>query len=337
MTNTAKSNVVPANAAEPVLADGLLYILSWAAGVAIIGGFLAWLQWGDLSLGTKAESLLSYKFLPVATATGLMSAGLYLAWAVWRRSWLARAGWWWLFLTAVSMAGLLVDRTWETYQVLELGHWGMTNLYEVSILIVVCMATVASWLMRQGRWAALGAFLAPILVAAFGFILWLADIGQAGPRPLVPSLQSYWLPFHVLANFIGYGCFAVAGAAGGMHLWRWRQDRRGVPSRLPTQEEAERLTFQAIAVGFPVFTIAVILGSLWAYDAWGGYWQWDPKETWALIVWLVYGGYLHARMSYRPGDIRLAIWALVGFAVTLFCYLGVNMFLSGLHSYGQLA
>jgi ABC-type transport system involved in cytochrome c biogenesis permease subunit len=85
-----------------------------------------------------------------------------------------------------------------------------------------------------------------------------------------------------------------------------------------------------------VFSLAVVLGSAWAYEAWGGYWSWDPKETWALIVWLVYGGYLHARLTHGWNGPRLAWWAILGFGVTLFCYLGVNMLLSGLHSYGKL-
>jgi ABC-type transport system involved in cytochrome c biogenesis permease subunit len=83
--------------------------------------------------------------------------------------------------------------------------------------------------------------------------------------------------------------------------------------------------------------LAVLLGFVWAYQAWGGYWSWDPKETWALIVWLVYAAYLHVRLTKRPRLVVQAWWLLIGFMATLMCYIGVNMFLSGLHSYGSLA
>jgi cytochrome c-type biogenesis protein CcsB len=94
--------------------------------------------------------------------------------------------------------------------------------------------------------------------------------------------------------------------------------------------------YKAIAIGFAFFTIATILGALWAAEAWGTYWQWDPKETWALIVWLNYAAWLHMRLVKSLAGPVSAYWALVGLLVTGFAFLGVNMFLSGLHSYGQL-
>jgi cytochrome c-type biogenesis protein CcsB len=94
--------------------------------------------------------------------------------------------------------------------------------------------------------------------------------------------------------------------------------------------------YKAIAVGFAFFTIATVLGALWAAEAWGGYWSWDPKETWALIVWLNYAAWLHMRLMKGLRGTVAAWWALVGLAVTTFAFLGVNMFLSGLHSYGEL-
>jgi cytochrome c-type biogenesis protein CcsB len=93
--------------------------------------------------------------------------------------------------------------------------------------------------------------------------------------------------------------------------------------------------YKAIAVGFAFFTIATVLGALWAAEAWGGYWSWDPKETWALIVWLNYAAWLHMRLMKGLRGTVAAWWALVGLAITTFAFLGVNMFLSGLHSYGS--
>jgi cytochrome c-type biogenesis protein CcsB len=157
---------------------------------------------------------------------------------------------------------------------------------------------------------------------------------------LVSALQSYWMKIHVPANFIGYGAFAMAAMIGVAHLLvSWRQTHapesawvKAMPS-LPLMED---VMYKAIALGFAFFTVATILGALWAAEAWGGYWSWDPKETWALIVWLNYAAWLHLRMTKGWGGRVMAWWAVIGLFVTLFAFLGVNMFLSGLHSYGTL-
>ncbi|TNF54627.1 MAG: c-type cytochrome biogenesis protein CcsB [Burkholderiales bacterium] len=112
--------------------------------------------------------------------------------------------------------------------------------------------------------------------------------------------------------------------------------RRRIAERLPSFEVLDDVMYKAIAVGFAFFTIATILGALWAAEAWGGYWSWDPKETWALIVWLNYAAWLHMRLMKGLRGTVAAWWALVGLAITTFAFLGVNMFLSGLHSYGEL-
>lgn len=112
--------------------------------------------------------------------------------------------------------------------------------------------------------------------------------------------------------------------------------RRQLVARLPDLPQLDDLMYKAIALGFAFFTIATILGAFWAAEAWGGYWSWDPKETWALIVWLNYAAWLHMRLMKGLRGMASAWWALVGLLVTTFAFLGVNMFLSGLHSYGKL-
>jgi cytochrome c-type biogenesis protein CcsB len=112
--------------------------------------------------------------------------------------------------------------------------------------------------------------------------------------------------------------------------------RKPIAARLPAFEILDDVMYKSIAVGFAFFTIATVLGALWAAEAWGGYWSWDPKETWALIVWLNYAAWLHMRLMKGLRGTVSAWWALVGLAVTTFAFLGVNMFLSGLHSYGEL-
>lgn len=132
---------------------------------------------------------------------------------------------------------------------------------------------------------------------------------------------SYWL-----------GCLLVSALVAGGILW----GRQRLAERLPSFEVLDDVMYKAIAVGFAFFTIATVLGALWAAEAWGGYWSWDPKETWALIVWLNYAAWLHMRLMKGLRGTVAAWWALVGLAVTTFAFLGVNMFLSGLHSYGEL-
>lgn len=133
--------------------------------------------------------------------------------------------------------------------------------------------------------------------------------------------SSYWMVY------FGISALIVAGILLG---------RKRIATRLPPFEVLDDLMYKAIAVGFAFFTIATVLGALWAAEAWGGYWSWDPKETWALIVWLNYAAWLHMRLMKGLRGTVSAWWALAGLVVTTFAFLGVNMFLSGLHSYGEL-
>jgi len=132
---------------------------------------------------------------------------------------------------------------------------------------------------------------------------------------------SYW------AVYFGISALIVGGILAS---------RRRIAEALPPPSVLDDVMYKAIAVGFAFFTIATILGAFWAADAWGGYWSWDPKETWALIVWLNYAAWLHMRLMKGLRGAPSAWWALVGLAITTFAFLGVNMFLSGLHSYGEL-
>ena len=133
--------------------------------------------------------------------------------------------------------------------------------------------------------------------------------------------SSYWLVY------FGISALIVAGIL---------MARKTIATRLPSFEILDDVMYKSIAVGFAFFTIATVLGALWAAEAWGGYWSWDPKETWALIVWLNYAAWLHMRLVKGLRGAVSAWWALVGLVVTTFAFLGVNMFLSGLHSYGTL-
>lgn len=234
----------------------------------------------------------------------------------------------------MGFVGLMV-RWYESYLIApDVGHIPVSNLYEVFILF--CLITAILYLYYEVQYATrqLGGFVLLVVSAAVGFILWYTFDRQANEiQPLVPALQSYWMKIHVPANFIGYGAFSLAAMVGSAYLL----SAKGIlTSRLPALEIMDDVMYKAIAIGFAFFTIATILGAMWAAEAWGGYWSWDPKETWALIVWLNYAAWLHLRMIKGLRGPILAWWAVIGLFVTTFAFLGVNMFLSGLHSYGEL-
>lgn len=248
----------------------------------------------------------------------------------------------------LGFTGLMV-RWYESYLVgADIGHIPISNLYEVFVLF--CLITSLFYLYYEQRYEtrALGPFVLLVVSAAVGFLLWYSVARSAYEiQPLVPALQSWWMKIHVPANFIGYGTFALAAMVAVAYLLKTGEQKRALAagrpvdggffaSRLPSLELLDDMMYKSIAVGFAFFTIATILGALWAADAWGGYWSWDPKETWALIVWLNYAAWLHMRLMKGLRGTVAAWWALTGLLVTTFAFLGVNMFLSGLHSYGQL-
>ncbi|AUZ83648.1 c-type cytochrome biogenesis protein CcsB [Methylophaga nitratireducenticrescens] len=243
--------------------------------------------------------------------------------------------------TTFGMTGLMV-RWRETHMMgADIGYIPVSNLYEVFVLFAVVTALLYLFYERRYQVRSLGGFVLLVISAAVIFQLWYAFERNAHEiQPLVPALQSYWMKIHVPANFIGYGAFAMAAMIGIAYLlvsWRSEKDPdSGLVKALPPLTMMDDLMYKSIALGFAFFTVATILGALWAAEAWGGYWSWDPKETWALIVWLNYAAWLHMRMTKGWNGKPMAWWSIVGLFVTLFAFLGVNMFLSGLHSYGTL-
>ena len=241
----------------------------------------------------------------------------------------------------MGLTGMMV-RWFESYLISpDIGHIPVSNLYEVFILF--CLITSIIYLHYEYRYQnrSMGSFILLIISSAVAFLLWYTfNRGAHEIQPLVPALKSYWMKIHVPANFIGYGCFSIAAMLGVAFLLRssFQKKHPGAPitTRLPSLELSDEIMYKSIALGFAFFTIATILGALWAAEAWGGYWSWDPKETWALIVWLNYAAWLHMRMTRGWHGNIMAWWSIIGLFVTLFAFLGVNMFLSGLHSYGEL-
>ncbi|MDR1854559.1 MAG: c-type cytochrome biogenesis protein CcsB [Azoarcus sp.] len=311
----------------------------YAAAVAVLALASIWLYQGDLG---RAEQNFFLKYLISSqTAITWMSACFFIATGAY---WLGmaaksdfgeRTGSRLTWAASVMGATGLCVRWYESYLLgPEVGHIPISNLYEVFVLF--SLITALLYLFYEGRYGTrkLGAFVLTVISVAVAFLLWYAFTREAYQiQPLVPALQSYWMKIHVPANFVGYGGFALAAMVGVAYLLA---ERGALAGRLPEKKVLEDVMYKAIAIGFAFFTIATILGALWAAEAWGSYWSWDPKETWALIVWLNYAIWLHMRLTRGLRGKMLAWWAVVGLVVVTFAFVGVNMFLTGLHSYGSL-
>jgi cytochrome c-type biogenesis protein CcsB len=218
---------------------------------------------------------------------------------------------------------------------IEAGHTPVVNLHE-SLSFFAWMVVGFFLLLRsQYRVEVLGAFISTL---ALLLIIWAATLPKAIP-PHPPALRSWWLPIHVTFAFVGDAIFTLAFCAGVIYLIQERlvKTKRvgGLSGRLPSLEILDAINYRALTIGFPLLTIGIITGAVWAEYAWGSYWSWDPKETWSLITWLLYAALLHQRLRVGWRGKKAAIMAIVGFGAILFTFLGVNLLLEGLHTYAQ--
>jgi cytochrome c-type biogenesis protein CcsB len=242
---------------------------------------------------------------------------------------------WVTFFGLLVNAAALVTRALERMQLSgTFAPW--SNQFEA--MAYVSFATIAGYLLLELKYKikAVGVFVVSIGFIAMGAASLLPYRYQTA-EPLVPALNSYWIYIHVSVTLTSYAAFAIACGLGVMYLLKERAERVGSRSPIwatfPSLERIDELGYKAIMVGFPLLAFGTILGAMWANYAWGGYWSWDPKETWALIVWLIYGAYIHARMNRGWEGHRAALYSIFGFLMVIFCFWGVNFLLSGLHAY----
>ena len=244
--------------------------------------------------------------------------------------------------------------------------WG--NLFEY--VAVVGLLVVAAFLVMERRFAAstVGGFVLTLAVAGMG----AARLVYVPPGPLVPALDSYWLLIHVSLGILATALFTLGTVCSVLYLIQDRRDRKTAlsatvpvkepvlvgaagerpddyapaeqtdgegkparPGRLPPAEALDRFAYRAIVFAFPVWTMAVILGAVWAEQAWGRYWAWDPKEVWAFITWVLFAGYLHARATVGWRGRRAAVLAILGFVALMFNLVIVNLLFPSLHGYAQ--
>ncbi len=211
--------------------------------------------------------------------------------------------------------------------------WG--NMYEFSIVgsFVIGVAFLALALTDRRR-QLLGVFVVPFVLLALGLAVTVLYVDA---EALLPALHSTWLVIHVAAAIISSGAFCFAGVLAAVYLVQERAERVAPGGRLsrllPPSRSLDAITYRVIAFTFPLWTFAIIAGAIWAENAWGKYWGWDPKETWAFITWVIYAAYLHARATAGWRGRNAAFIALAGFAALTFNLFGVNLFITGLHSY----
>jgi cytochrome c-type biogenesis protein CcsB len=233
---------------------------------------------------------------------------------------------------AVITRGLAVHRA----------PWG--NMYEFVTALTCVTAIFFLYVMIRYRAWVLGVFVMGAVVIALGLAETLI---YTAAGELVPALQSYWLSIHVTAMTLATGIFLVAALLGVIYLVAEPNARRiaagqagsgnGIMRRLPTVEQLDRLTYRTIMFGFPIWTFGVIAGAIWADQAWGRYWGWDPVETWAFITWVLYAAFLHARATAGWRGRRAHYIQLLGFTSLMFNILVVQVFVTGLHSYAGVS
>jgi len=235
-----------------------------------------------------------------------------------------------LFLGAVLLHTLTIVARY-----FEAGHTPITSHHET----VSFFAWSLSCCYLSFRWRYtvknLGVFVCLLVLA----LMLVAAFSSREMQPLAPALQSWWLPVHASVTLIAYGFLALAFIGGSMYLLQEREiknKRFGLfYSRLPSLEALDKLNHHCLSIGFPLLTLGLITGSIWAKQAWGAYWHWDPKETWSLVTWFLYAAVVHQRFTVGWRGRRAAILSIVAFLSVLFTLWGVSFLLKGVHTYAS--
>ena len=231
------------------------------------------------------------------------------------------------------------------------GYFPLSNLYESIIFLSWGISSIHLFIEFQTKSRLIGAISAPLMFFLSGFSSLTLPTEMQKALPLVPSLQSNWLMMHVSMMMISYATLIIGSLLSILYLafiWfagekkTYSMDFNGTEkilqkvnySKLSLLETVDIWSYRIIGLGFPFLTIGIISGAVWANEAWGSYWSWDPKETWALITWLVFAIYLHSRLLKGWQGKKAAVLGSCGFFVIWICYLGVNFLGKGLHSYG---
>ncbi len=233
-----------------------------------------------------------------------------------------------LALLGLAGQGVAILTGWARH------HFVIFNLADSLLFLSWALIGLYLLMERRFRITALGVFATLMSACLIVVAAWLpGSISLA----LMPALRSHWNLIHTVTCLIGYGGFTLAFGAAVMYAIQERMLKAKrisvIRRRLPSLDAADRFAYKMVSIGFPMLTVGIITGSLWAQTAWNSYWNWDPKETWSLITWLIYAAYLHVRIiSHRRGKWANRLLA-IGFLCVLMTFIGVNLVDSGLHTY----
>ena len=242
----------------------------------------------------------------------------------------------------VQIAALVVHTAAIVLRGIAMGRLPMANQYEFSTAFAWALALVSLIFILKFRFPVLGAFASPVtlLLAVYAGVQKLNELkiiaagGVDSIRNLMPALRSSWLGIHVSTVIIAYGAFGVSFVLSIIFLLRDRMKENGFwDQHIPKKEKLDTISYRCVSLGMMFLTVTIGIGGIWAENAWGSYWSWDPKETWALVTWIIYLVYLHLRIRRGWNGRTAAIFGVFGFLCVLFTYIGVNTLLPGLHSY----
>ncbi|WP_341241150.1 c-type cytochrome biogenesis protein CcsB [uncultured Nocardioides sp.] len=214
--------------------------------------------------------------------------------------------------------------------------WG--NMYEFAVVAALTATGAFLVFLRREPVRALGVWITALVVLTLGLAV---TVLYTPAGALVPVLNTYWLVIHVAAAITAGGVFTVSFVATALYRVKLRAERAARESRryaghLPSSDALNRVSHTAVLFAFRIWTFAVIAGAIWAENSWGRYWGWDPKETWAFITWVMYAAYLHAEATAGWRGTKASWFSLLGYAAFIFNFFGVNMWITGLHSYAGL-
>ena len=227
-------------------------------------------------------------------------------------------------------AGLVLHTVALVCRGIAAGRLPLTNQYEFATSFAWGLCLVSLIFILKFKFPVLGVFASPVTLIVIGY----AALQNKEVRELMPALKSAWLGFHVSTAIIAYGGFGVAAVLAIIFLLRDKMQEKGfLDTHIPSKEKLDIIGYRSVSLGILFLTLTIVTGAIWAEQAWGSYWSWDPKETWSLITWIIYAIYLHLRIRRGWKGKAAAIFAVIGFICVLFTYVGVNTFLPGIHSY----
>jgi cytochrome c-type biogenesis protein CcsB len=236
----------------------------------------------------------------------------------------------------VLLGGFAVHSATLIARFVEAGYTPVTNLHESLSFSAWCVVGIFLLFDARYRLAVIGAFLTPLALV----LMVIGGVTVTNVAEINPMLNSWWFPIHVALAFFGNAVFTVAFAVSVMYLIQERMVKSKKFStlfyRMPSLNTLDSINYRCLTLGFPLMTMGIISGAMWANSAWGGYWRWDPKETWALITWFLYAALLHGRLVVGWRGRRAAIFMIVGFCFLVFSYLGVGLLLPGEHNFKSL-